>query len=303
MKEQITRFFGKAAFKLKEHSPELLLVGGTVAVVAGVILACKSTIKAQDILAEHQEVSEDIAKAAELEGEDKYPEEDQKADKMVLLGQTVGQMALNYALPVGLITIGIGCFFGAYGITHGRLVNAVGALELLTNEFKEYRARVREEVGKDCEEELYYNFRKLDTSTDRPDGTGKIEDVEMIEEGLDRISQYARFFDEANPEWCKDPNANYTFLRARQNWANQKLKAQGYLFLNDVYDMLHMPPSEAGCYVGWIWSEDAYIDFGIYNARNAAFSEGWERSVLLDFNVDGVISTKLDGLVRSGRIG
>ena len=69
------------------------------------------------------------------------------------------------------------------------------------------------------------------------------------------------------------------------------------MFLNEVYDMLGIDRTKAGNIVGWIYDEknpvgDNYIDFGIYNVdseRNRAFVNGYERNILLDFNVDGNI--------------
>lgn len=120
-------------------------------------------------------------------------------------------------------------------------------------------------------------------------------------------SQYARFFDETSPYWYKNsglrendgPEMNLFFLRAQQNYANEKLKARGYLFLNEVYEMLGMPKTKAGQIVGWIYKEnntdgDNYVDFGIYRTeKNAKFVNGYENSILLDFNVDGAIIDKM----------
>ena len=107
-------------------------------------------------------------------------------------------------------------------------------------------------------------------------------------------SPYAKFFDELNPNWTKDPSANLFFLKAQEQFANDKFQAQGYLFLNDVYDSLGIPRTSFGQLVGWFKGNggDEYIDFGIFDGDNEskrAFVNGYERSVLLDFNVDGVI--------------
>ena len=83
----------------------------------------------------------------------------------------------------------------------------------------------------------------------------------------------------------------------QQNYANEKLTAQGYLFLNDVYDMFGIPRTKAGQIVGWIYDEkhpegDNYVDFGIYDMNREScrnFVNGYERTILLDFNVDGPI--------------
>ena len=91
------------------------------------------------------------------------------------------------------------------------------------------------------------------------------------------------------------------FLNAQQNYANDLLKSKGYLFLNDVYDMLGIPKTKAGQVVGWVYdpenpnSGDNYVDFGIYDAYNEKardFVNGYERTILLDFNVDGYILDK-----------
>ena len=65
--------------------------------------------------------------------------------------------------------------------------------------------------------------------------------------------------------------------------------------------MLGIPRTTAGGYVGWIYDEkhpngDNYVDFGIYNlykTKNRDFVNGYERTILLDFNVDGIILDKI----------
>jgi hypothetical protein len=67
------------------------------------------------------------------------------------------------------------------------------------------------------------------------------------------------------------------------------------VFLNEAYDALGLERSTAGAVVGWVIGDegDNYIDFGIFEAQNARFVNGSERSILLDFNVDGVIYDKI----------
>ena len=86
-------------------------------------------------------------------------------------------------------------------------------------------------------------------------------------------------------------------LKARQAWANDKLKANGYLYLNDVYDFLGIPRTKAGQVVGWIYDPnndrgDNYVDFGmkeVYRKDETKGYESVEKLFLLDFNVDGNI--------------
>lgn len=135
--------------------------------------------------------------------------------------------------------------------------------------------------------------------------TIKIDDVEM--ERKDRLestpnsahkSAYARFFDESCPAWTKNSEYNLTYLKQQQVYANDLLKIRGYMFLNEVYDMLGMPRTKAGQVVGWIYDAenstgDNYIEFDIYSECNKRFVNGHDRIALLDFNVDGIILDKI----------
>jgi hypothetical protein len=85
---------------------------------------------------------------------------------------------------------------------------------------------------------------------------------------------------------------NATFIRIQQQWANDMLMGTGYIFLNEVYKMLGLEPTPAGQLVGWVKGNgDDYIDFGILDDpyEGMRFVSGDEASVLLDFNVDGVV--------------
>jgi hypothetical protein len=57
--------------------------------------------------------------------------------------------------------------------------------------------------------------------------------------------------------------------------------------------MLGIPHSQAGAVVGWIEGEgDSFVDFGIFDIKDEQkrdFVNGYERNILLDFNVAGVI--------------
>ena len=78
------------------------------------------------------------------------------------------------------------------------------------------------------------------------------------------------------------------------------LHARGHVFLNEVYDALGIPRSKEGSVVGWVLNGegDGYVDFGIFsdpdNQSLRDFVNGREGSILLDFNVDGVIWDRIE---------
>ena len=165
--------------------------------------------------------------------------------------------------------------------------------------FKDYRSRVVERFGKELDKELKYNIKAKEIETTVVDENGEEKVVKETVNVADpnRYSEFARFFDDGCTGWSKDPEFNLMFLRRQQDYANEKLRKRGYLFLNEVYAMLGMDATKAGQIVGWIYDEkhpigDNYVDFNIYNGdseRARAFVNGKERSILLDFNVDGNI--------------
>ena len=56
----VTRAINKAGFKLKKHSPEILIVAGVVGVVTSAVMACKATMKLNDTLTDTKEKVEDF---------------------------------------------------------------------------------------------------------------------------------------------------------------------------------------------------------------------------------------------------
>lgn len=85
-------------------------------------------------------------------------------------------------------------------------------------------------------------------------------------------------------------------LKQQEQYATDKLRVVGHLFLNDVYDMLGLPRTKAGQIMGWVCDEanPKNVSFGIYADRNNDFINGYKRSCILDFNVDGNILDYLE---------
>ena len=61
----VTRAFHKVGFQLKKHSPEILVVSGIVGMVGAGALACKATLKVNEIVDEQKETNDEIHEATE----------------------------------------------------------------------------------------------------------------------------------------------------------------------------------------------------------------------------------------------
>ena len=293
--------------KLKKHSPEILVAGGIVGAVASTVMACKATLKIDEVLAPSVEQEHKIkGRAADKDGKfaDQYTEKDYKRDLTLLYGQRGLALVKLYSPALALGTLSITAILAGHNITRKRNVALAAAYATVDKGFKEYRGRVIDRFGKEIDRELKYNIQKKtveETVTDEK--TGKVKtvkkDIEVAD--LSEHSDYARFFDQSCDGWTKDPEYNLMFLKDQQRYANNLLESKGSVFLNEVYDILGMPRTTAGQLVGWIYDKDHpngdnMIDFGIYDTYNTAtrrFVNGYEPVILLDFNVDGEIYNKI----------
>lgn len=296
----LTRAFHKVGLQLRKHSPEILVVAGVAGTVASAVMACKATTKLSAVLEKGKEEAAEIHDFVETNGcSDEYTEEDYKKDIAITHVHTGLNVFKLYAPAVGIGILSIAAILTSNNIIRKRNVALAAAYATVDAGFKEYRGRVIERFGKELDRELKYNIKSKTIEEIVLDEKGKETTVTSTVDVADihDHSVYAKFFDESCLGWEKNADYNLMFLRQKQNWFNDLLKSRGHVFLNEVYDGLGMERTSAGAIVGWVYDEknpvgDNFIDFGIYDLYDEAkrlFVNGHERSILLDFNVDGVI--------------
>lgn len=321
----ITRTFYKANFQLKKHSPEILVISGIVGMTASAVLACKATTKAGAIIEETKNSMHDlhlVSLAAGIESKNKdafthediekinllkkredvksYTKDDLKKDTTITYAQTAVKFIKLYGPAIVLSIASITSILAGHNIIRKRNVALAAAYATVDKSFKQYRSHVVERFGDELDKELRYNIKAKEiekTVTDEKGKEKKVKEVINVADDPNKYSDFARIFDEYCVGWSKDPESNLVFLKQQQNWANEKLQSKGYLFLNEVYEMLGFPITKAGASVGWIYDKndpvgDNFVDFGIYNMNSQKahdFVNGYERSIILDFNVDGPI--------------
>ncbi len=284
----ITQFGGRQLLKVKAKSPTLLLVLGITGVVGGVVLACRATLKVEEIIDEAKDEIENVKNGGTgYEGEDLPPYS--RKDLARVYGKTTFQFAKLYGPSILVLGGSIAAIIGSHGILMRRNASLMAAYGALDEAFKAYRERVKTAVGEDKERDIFTG------ATDLIVGEGKDKEVIKDISGK-KHSPYARVFKEGTSrQWTKNDEANLVFLRCQQSVANQLLKTNGHLFLNEVYDMLGFERTQAGQLVGWVVNNEkgnGFVNFDIYDMYSQIREEGasgYERVVFLDFNVDGVI--------------
>lgn len=292
LKALATSKFARQALIARKHSPKVLFVAGTVGVIGTVVLACRATLKVQDTLEQHEKALLAVDNDTTLDSED-YAK---RVGKLKV--QTAIAIAKPYLPVVGLGIISIGALTGSHVILTKRNGAVMAAYAGLQKAYDEYRGRVRDEYGKDVDAKFATGVSDLMVEEKTADGKTKTKDQPHIDDRFGG-SPYAVVFDERSSLFSKEPGRNAMTINLNMNWANDKLRAQGHLFLNEVYDMLKLPRTKAGACVGWVYDPknpnhagDNYVTFGVFDGENEwveAFLDGSEKYAVLDFNVDGMI--------------
>lgn len=293
--------FNKVSFTAKKHGPEIMVIGGVVGVVGSTVMACRATTKINPILNEMKSDINMVHTAMDDEKlKEKYSQDDANKAMGIVYAQAGVKLIKLYGPSIALGALSIVSILAGNNILRKRNVALAAAYTAVDKTFKEYRNRVTEKLGDEAEKELRYGtvakkFEEILVDEKTGKEKKKEVDVKVVDDGGE--SMYARWFDAASPYYEQDSEYNLKFLRAQQQYANDLLRANGRLFLNDVYKMLGLEPSRAGQVVGWVYDPsspvgDGYVDFGLYNVnreKTRDFINGYEKVILLDFNVDGNI--------------
>lgn len=291
----LRKSFKKAQLTVRKHSPEILMVAGVIGTVAGAVMACKETLELEDVLdeckQEKMELEEQYAMCEE------YSEDALKKDQVKLTIKQVAKIVKLYAPSVIMEATSIGVIFASNDIMRKRNASMAAAYATLNSMYKRYRQNVIESYGEEVDKDMRFGVKHEKVTEIDEDGNKVKIDARIVD--LDNtalaISDYSRFFQMG----CKGFDAssgryNLLYLKGIQAMFNNKLIADGYVMLNDVYRELGFDTIPEGWSIGWVYDEanpigDNYIDFGLYEARNKnqRAVNDWEPVILMDFNVDG----------------
>lgn len=297
MKNEIITKLSRSACKigltLKKHSPEILIVAGVVGTVASAVMACKATLKVDEVMDESKKKVEKINTAAEkgiTEAGKDYNDEDCKKDLMTVRVQTGVKLAKLYAPSIIMGAASITCILASHGIIRSRNAALATAYATASKGFEEYRKRVVERFGEELDRELNFGVKAKEVEEMVIDENGE---EKMVKKTVDTVatplSEGSFIYDKSFGAYEDDFDYNLMFLNAQQKIANDNLRTRGHVFLNDIFDALGKDRTKMGQIVGWVYDPkdggngDNYIDFGI----RVVHGEGNCKDIILEFNYDG----------------
>jgi hypothetical protein len=245
-----------------KHAPNALFVGGIVGGILSTVFACRATLKVAPMVS---------ATASRIEAVKADPNVDQRKEIAKAYAGFALDVTKAYGPAVVLGVSSVGMLTKSHSMLNTRVEGLTAAYAVAQESLDSYRKATGEIVGDEKEKE--------------------IRDAAYAKQH-ESLSTYARCFDEQTPYFQKHAASNMNTIVSQLNWANVRFNAQGYLFLNDIYDALGFPKTAAGQVVGWVKSHhhpshDNYIDFGLWN--HEVNPDKLEPRIWLDFNVDGVV--------------
>lgn len=293
----------KTKTRLKKRAPEILLITGIIATGAAIVTACKATMKVDKLLDEHKEAKEKIEKAVaekksyEEDGKKhEYTPEVAKKDKVCLWRDTSIKFVKNYAIPGALFIIGMTCFCASTVILRKREKAAVALANGTLAAWNAYRARVKEAVGEEIENDIYYD-RKPD-----PNMSIIKEDGEIVPAKSSPRDPGHPFIFHMNSQTCKfwedDMQYNLIFAQKIQEEFNARVFDGDFggdiVELNTVLKKLGMQKYGNCMTAGWVPEKMGghvkHVSFGLEKYKKPDDQGGIDiyaaDEIILEFNCE-----------------
>lgn len=299
-----------------KHSPELLLTTSIASGIGATVCGCIATKKMDAINEKHRKIMDVLHEGGEgldggsADGETLF-KEIPEYKRMVTkeYGRYWLDIAKAWAPCVGLTLASGTAALASFKIINGRLVVAETAFAGVTKAFEQYRDNVIEDQGED--KDLYYANNGALKKKQELIEKGKYKEkekkydngVQMIDlTKVDDVFHYYYNEDTVKTScYSEYPYYNMRILIQAQTMFDDRLKNDGIVFLDDIYqylglDMKTLLAERAqGRTYGWVldcYTEDGmpndqHVLFGIYESNDTQhrlFRAGQINDVMLNFN-------------------
>ena len=237
--------------ELSKRSPAILIFLGITGMVSTVVMACKATPKARDILDELHEQQE------EMEEENTKP---------VQIAKDIKAVAPLYVPSILMGSMSIACIIGSYSITNKRMAALATAYSISERTLHEYQKKVIETIGEKKEERIRDEIAK-DHVRDNPPSSNEI----ILTDGGDMLcydSVFGRYF-----------KSNINTIRRAESVLNRRLISEMYVSLNDYFDEVGLPPTRMGNELGW--NVDHLIGFTF----SSILTENDQTCLVVDYDI------------------
>lgn len=294
----VTRSMGRQTLKLKAQSPTILFGAGVVGMVGTAVLASRATLRLEGILDDIRADQADL-EVVNASGHPEWSEADAKNAAIGILLKGGVRIVKLYGPSLLVGALSVAALTGSHRILNNRNAALGAAYAAVDRAFREYRARVVEDLGEQKDKEYRHGAEEREYIVETKTGP----QPEMRTRAAQNAgTMYAQWFEPKNKNYRETRDMNLHFLTLMERYANERLERHGFVFLNDVYQDLGFERTKAGAMVGWTYdSPEDHISFGIFDGTSDYvddFMMGNRSDILVDFNVDGIILDLIEDAKR-----
>lgn len=305
----------KVVVKASQNKPELMAIGGGIAVVTGFILAIRGGMKVNDAMAAGAAKVEAIEDKQKVELSAENLTEEQKTAIIKACGKElnraraegVWEVAKLFILPGGLLAVGLVLIGGGHRILQKRNVVLAGALKGSQEMLKFYRENVIADQGKEADEKYMHGIigeKEIDAVETDKNGEKKVVKTKVPVVRNKKNPWRFEFSETWFRSWENDTEWNLFFLKCAEDWWNRELDRNGEVSMYEVLKYLQyrfdiekegLSDKEYRDRMTFLrnygWRKgcggDDFVDFGLYRAINEPAIARKSDIVYIEFNCDG----------------
>lgn len=294
----------RAIFEGEKHSPEILVYGGVAVGIFAAVEACKSTLKAEEVLNEAKK-DFDTIKLAEENCSESYDADAKNRDLVIAYTKLAVQFLKLYGKPIALGALSIFCILKGHGILRRRHADLLAYAVGLEQSYNALFKRVSEEFSEEAAGRFASGIRPVEHEFEEVDEKGKVkkkkEIIDLITGECD-LGPYEWIFGPDSNQWSDNFDYNQMWLNGQLTNANDILiqKADGAMTVSDVFAEAHLFDCPRKFYAsGWklpyryyIETCEPYINWDITKVYKD-YGEGPVPVLKVNFNCDGYIWDKI----------
>lgn len=296
------KFVNNIKFAASENSPKLLIAGAIVAGAGALVTAIIGTKKAIPVVEETKLKIESLHLDENGDEKTELTKEDTAVITKTYL-EAAGKLIALYGPTILLSATSITCMLASNNIMMQRNAALSAAFTAVDTSFREYRKRVAGAIGNEAEAKLYRNERvEIEQSEEVDSETGEVKTTTKEVKKVDSKMPHTGLFDEYNKNYEHDPRNNYNlmFLKAHEQAMNDKLRANGFVFENEVREDIGLDKTPEGQFSGWIYDPEGpthQLSFGINDYSNPAVinfvTDSGREGIWLQFNCSDNIMSRV----------
>lgn len=295
----VSRSAARIIFKGKKHSPEILVGSGIVLGIGACVSACKSTLKAEEVLREIDRDLNAIKEAAEVADPEKYTDKDKAKDLTVAYFRSGIKFAKLYWKPLILGSASIACILSGHNITRKRNLALIALNAGLERKYNDLYSRVKDEFSEEAAKRFAHGVKNTEVEEVNEKGKVKKRRIDLLDPNKE-LAPYEYIIGPENPMWTKNMDYNLMWLTRIAKWAEDQVVIHGHLTLSELLPELGIERTRDDYITGWVAPAnyykttcEPYVKFDWMRVWREDEGGNPQEVILLNLNCDGYIWDKI----------